>query len=179
MLRQIDLNLWVAEQPQKFFGLEVGTRMTIIRLSNNLLILISPIKIDSQLQQQLDNLGEVKYIIAPNLFHYLYIAECQKIHPDAQTIAPPELTHKIPNLKIDRVFTQDAIAFNSEVEYTLLAGFQTFVLPKIRTVNEVVFYHPLTKTLIITDSAFNLDNSLPLTTQIVGRLIGSYGIGYG
>lgn len=89
---------------------------------------------------------------------------------------PPELAHKIPNLKIDRVFTQDAIAFNSEVEYTLLAGFQTFVLPKIRTVNEVVFYHPLTKTLIITDSAFNLDNSLPLTTQIVGRLIGSYGI---
>lgn len=88
MLRQIDLNLWVAEQPQKFFGLQVGTRMTIIRLSDSLLILISPIKIDSQLQQQLDNLGEVKYIIAPNLFHYLYIAECQKIYPDAQTFAP-------------------------------------------------------------------------------------------
>ncbi|MEM7762100.1 MAG: hypothetical protein AAF298_28885 [Cyanobacteria bacterium P01_A01_bin.40] len=48
------------------------------------------------------------------------------------------------------------------------------ILPKIRDVNEIVFYHPQTKSLIITDSAFNLDDSFPLATQIVGRLMGSY-----
>lgn len=53
MLRKIDHNLWVAEQPLKFMGLEVGTRMTVIRLSNNLILLISPIKINSKLKQQL------------------------------------------------------------------------------------------------------------------------------
>ncbi|AFY94341.1 hypothetical protein [Chamaesiphon minutus] len=32
MLREIDFNLWVVEKPFKYFGLEVGTRMTIGRL---------------------------------------------------------------------------------------------------------------------------------------------------
>lgn len=50
MLRQIDRHLWVAEQPFKFLGLEVGTRLTVIKLSDNSLVLISPIKIDSQEQ---------------------------------------------------------------------------------------------------------------------------------
>lgn len=174
MLRKIDHNLWVAEQEQKFMGLEVGTRMTVVRLSNKSILLISPIRIDVKLKQQLDELGEVKYLIAPNLFHYSYIAECQKIYADAQTISPPGLTNKNPDLKIDIVFTEDAIAFNSELEYLHLAGFQIFVVPKIRAANEIVFYHPQTKTLIITDSAFNLDNSFPIATQIVGRLMGSY-----
>ncbi|MEM7762101.1 MAG: hypothetical protein AAF298_28890, partial [Cyanobacteria bacterium P01_A01_bin.40] len=54
-------------------------------------------------------------------FHYLYVAECQKIYPNALTIVPPELTNKNPALRIDKVFTQDAIAFNSELEYTLFS----------------------------------------------------------
>ena len=59
MLRQIDRNLWVVEQPQKFLGLEVGTRMTIIRRPDNSLVLISAIKIDSELDRQLKALGTV------------------------------------------------------------------------------------------------------------------------
>jgi hypothetical protein len=45
MLREIDKNLWVSEQKFQFLGLEVGTRMTVIRLSNGELIAISPIDI--------------------------------------------------------------------------------------------------------------------------------------
>lgn len=174
MLRQIDDNLWVAEQPLKFLGLEVGTRMTVIRLSDNSLILISPIKIDSQTTQQLDSLGIVKYLVAPNLFHYLYLAHCQQIYPQAEIISPPGLSHKQPDLKLGRVLTQDQIEFNGELEYSFLEGFQAFVPPKIAIVNEVVFYHPGSKTLIITDSAFNFDNSFPTITQLAARVIGSY-----
>ena len=57
------------KQPQRFMGLEVGTRMTVIRLRDNSLILISPLKITSDIEEELDELGEVKYLIAPNLFH--------------------------------------------------------------------------------------------------------------
>ena len=72
MLRQLDNNLWVAEQPLKFMGLPVGTRMTVIRLADNSLLLISPIEITPKIKQQLISLGTVKYLIAPNLFHHLY-----------------------------------------------------------------------------------------------------------
>lgn len=73
MLRPIDRHLWVAEQPQKFWGLSVGTRMTVILLSQGSLLLISPIKIDLETKAQLDSIGQVEFIIAPNLFHHLNI----------------------------------------------------------------------------------------------------------
>lgn len=174
MLQQIDNNLWTAEQPLKFMGLSVGTRMTVIRLKDNSLLLISPIKINSKLKRHLDNLGTVKYLIAPNLFHYLYLAECQEIYPKAKVYAPPGLENKQRSLKIDQTFIQDDIQFDTELEYTLFSGFQVFIVPQVKTVNEIVFYHPSTKTLIITDSAFNFDNTFPFVTQLAARVIGSY-----
>ena len=168
MLRQIDRHLWVAEQPLKFFGLEVGTRMTVIKLSDDSIVLISPIEIDLEIQQQLGNIGTVRYIIAPNLFHYLYLAQ-------AQTIAPPGLADKQPDLKIDRVFTQDPVEFDSELEFVWFEGFRVLIPPQIKTLNEIVFYHLASKTLIITDSAFNFDRSFPLVTQLAARVLGSYG----
>ena len=173
---EIDRQLWIAQQPQRFLGLEVGTRMTVIKLEDDSLVLISPIEINSELQQQLDKLGKVKYLVAPNLFHYLYLASAQQLYPDAAIFAPPGLNIKQPSLKIDRVFTQDAIEFAIELEYTLLTGFQVFVPPKISLVNEIVFYHPHSKTLIITDSAFNFDRTFPTITQLAARIIGSYGV---
>ena len=49
-------DIWIAFQPQKFFGLEVGTRMTIIRLSSGELILISPIQMEEGDRKQLEQL---------------------------------------------------------------------------------------------------------------------------
>jgi hypothetical protein len=33
-LRKLALDIWVGEQPQRFLGAELGTRMTVIRLAN-------------------------------------------------------------------------------------------------------------------------------------------------
>lgn len=33
MLRALDRDLWVAEQPLRYFGLSIGTRMTVVRLA--------------------------------------------------------------------------------------------------------------------------------------------------
>ena len=175
-MQPVDNNIWVVEQPLKFMGLSVRTRMTVIRLIDNCLLLISPIHITKEIKQQLDSLGKVKYLIAPNLFHYLYLTESQKIYPKAEVVAPPQLEKKLPNLKIDRVFMQDEIDFNFELEYFLFKEFQVLIGTKIKTVNEIVFYHPSSKTLIITDSAFNFDDTFPLVTQLAARILGSYKI---
>ena len=174
MLKPIDSGIWVAEQPLKFFGLEVGTRMTVIARSDNSLLLISPIKIDAALKQQLDSLGKVKYIIAPNLFHHLYLESTQQMYPRAEIIAPVGIETKQPNIKIAKTFEQDKIDFNNELKYIPFTGFQAFVPPKIVTVNEIVFFHPQSKTLILTDSAFNFERNFPLSTRLAARLIGGY-----
>ena len=174
MLKQIACHLWVAEQPFKFLGLEVGTRMTVISQTDNSLLIISPIQIDSTLKQQLDSLGTVKYIIAPNLFHHLFLASCQQLYPNAKIIAPPGIKTKQPNLEIALTFGQDYIDFKGELEYIPFHGFQAFIPPQIVRVNEIVFFHLDSKTLIITDSAFNFGDNFPLTTQLAAKIIGSY-----
>ena len=49
-LRRLATDLWVAERPQRFFGLEVGTRMTVIRLADGSLLLHSPVVLDPALR---------------------------------------------------------------------------------------------------------------------------------
>lgn len=73
MLKAIDTDLWVAEQPLKYFGLEVGTRMTVIRLTSGKLMVISPIEMDDATINELNQLGEVIYIVAPNFIIYLLL----------------------------------------------------------------------------------------------------------
>ena len=48
------------------------------------------------------------------------------------------------------------------------------MITKAATLNEVVFYHRASKTLILTDTAFNFDRSFPWLTQLGAKLMGSY-----
>ena len=40
MLRELGPAIWVEERPQAFYGLEVGTRMTVMRLDDGSLLLL-------------------------------------------------------------------------------------------------------------------------------------------
>ncbi|PSB60686.1 hypothetical protein C7B79_24845, partial [Chroococcidiopsis cubana CCALA 043] len=79
MLREIDRNIWVGERQLKFLGLEVGTRMTVIRLDNGELIIISPSDVDETIIQQINALGHVTTIIAPNCYHHLFLNNFKSI----------------------------------------------------------------------------------------------------
>jgi hypothetical protein len=174
MLKNLDRNLWVAEQPLKFWGVEVGTRMTIIRLTNGELIAISPIDCDRQTINQINELGSVTVIIAPNLYHHLFVAEFKAIYPEAQICAAPDLGFKRPDLPIDKTLTDGSIGLGDEIEHLFFEGFNFFDLPKISSLNEVVFFHRASQTLILTDTAYHFDRSFPWITQLSFRILGGY-----
>ena len=48
----------------------------------------------------LDRLGPVTHIVAPNAFHHLFAAERKAAHPDAVLHAPEALRRKRPDLAI-------------------------------------------------------------------------------
>ena len=52
MLRQLDRDLWVAEQPLRFVGLEIGARMTVVRLPDGRLVVHSPIGYTDELGRE-------------------------------------------------------------------------------------------------------------------------------
>ncbi|MEM7556358.1 MAG: DUF4336 domain-containing protein [Cyanobacteria bacterium P01_A01_bin.84] len=174
MLIEIDNKIWVAEQPLKFFGLEVGARMTLIRLRNDEIVVISPINLDDITINQINNIGNVTNIIAPNLFHYTFINNCKNLYPHAKLWAVPGLKAKQPEILVDETINIEENNLFNEIEYILIDGFQVFLGTEISLVNECVFFHPDSKSLILTDTAFNFDDSFPLITQFTARIIGSY-----
>ena len=167
-LREIAPDLWVAERPQRFFGLEVGTRMTVIRLAGGRLLLHSPVALDDGLRRELDALGRVSFVVAPNRVHHLYAGKVAETYPEARLWVAPGLPRKRPDLAFAGVLGDEAPEeWRAEVEQVFFRG-RPYE-------NEVVFFHRPSRTLIICDIAFNFGPGAATPTRLLMRLIRSYG----
>ncbi|MEL7316773.1 MAG: DUF4336 domain-containing protein, partial [Cyanobacteria bacterium J06559_3] len=133
-------NLWITSQPLRFLGLEVGTRMTIVCLSNGDLVLLSPISLRASDRPILDELGTVRHIIAPNLFHHLFVNQAQALYPEAKVWGVEGLTEKRPDLKLDALLNQTG-TFADELDYLPFEGFEAILPRGIVQANETVFHH--------------------------------------
>jgi hypothetical protein len=77
-LTQLAADLWTVEHDQTLPGrFHMPTRMTVVRLHDHALWLHSPIPIGDSLADELEALGEVQYLVAPNRLHHLYLPRAQ------------------------------------------------------------------------------------------------------
>ena len=177
-LQQVAENLWVVGQPMQFLGLEIGTRMTVVRLSHPAdqpgeLVLISPVRLAEADKAKLDELGTVAHIIAPNLFHHLFMEQAQQLYPQAKCWGVAELAQKRSGLKLDGLLDQPG-SLGEALSYLPVQGFAALLPQGICQVNETVFCHHPSRTLIVTDLAFNFDSASSLGTRFAARVLGSY-----
>jgi uncharacterized protein DUF4336 len=149
LLRPLGPNLWVVDRTMRNGPFEFGVRMSVIRLRNGGLVLHSPVALDQALRAELDALGPVRGAIAPDMAHHLFVADYQTGYPDAELFAAPGLPRKRPDLKFAAELSDEAPAlWAAELEQHLVRG-----APQA---NEVVFFHPESRTAIFTDLVFNL-----------------------
>ncbi|MEM8715190.1 MAG: DUF4336 domain-containing protein [Cyanobacteria bacterium P01_G01_bin.4] len=174
MLEQIDEDVWVAEQPLRYFGVSIRTRMTVLRVASDELAIISPIRLDQDCRHKLDALGAVKHIIAPNLYHYFFVSECKQQYPIATVWAAPGLKSKCPQLPIDRTISEDIGRQLNDIQAVFWDGFRTLTPKGAEYLNEYVFLHVPSRTLILTDAAFNFDRSFPPLTQFAMQVLGNF-----
>ncbi len=168
MLDQLDDNLWIAERPQAFYGLEVGTRMTVIRLADASLLLHSPVLLDAGLRRELDTIGRVRFVVAPNRVHHLYAGKVAEAYPQARLWIAPGLAAKRPDLAFVAVLGDQAPAeWKDEVEQVFFRG-RPYE-------NEVVFFHRASRTLLLCDLAFNFGPRAAAPTRLLMKLLRSYG----
>lgn len=161
-------NIWTAVRPQTFFGLEVGARMTVMRLADGSLLLHSPLPLDADLRRELDALGRVRYAVAPNRVHHLYAGKVADAYPEARLWIGPGLEKKRPDLEFVAILGDEAPAeWRDEVGQVFFAG-RPYE-------NEVVFFHRPSRTLILCDLAFNFGPSTAWPTRLLMTLIRSYG----
>jgi hypothetical protein len=161
-------DLWVAERPQSFYGLPVGTRMTVIRLSGGRLLLHSPVDLDPGLRAELDALGRVCYAVAPNRLHHLHAGEVAAFYPGTRLWVAPGLARKRPDLAFVAVLGDEPPEeWRDEVGQVFFRG-RPYE-------NEVVFLHRASRTLLLCDLAFNFGPRAALRTRLLMRLLRSYG----
>jgi hypothetical protein len=167
-LKPLSKDIWIAERSQSFYGLPVGTRMTVMRLPGERLLLHSPVALDPKLRAELDAIGRVSYVVAPNRVHHLYAGDVAKAYPEARLWIAPGLERKRPDLEFVAILDDE-----SPEEWREEVG-QTFVRGRPYE-NEIVFFHRSSRTLILCDLAFNFGPRAAVSTRFLMKLIRSYG----
>lgn len=167
-MKQLDDGLWIADQSLRVAGVDLGARMTVVRLADGSLVLHSPIRPTKDLIDEVGALGRVAAIVAPNRFHHMFAAPWQEAFPGTPLFVAPGLETKRADLAIKGVLSDTP-------EPTWQGSLEQAVLHGIPLTNEVVFFHRASRTLIVTDLAFHIGPDHPALTRLLFRLSGAYG----
>ena len=84
-----------------YFGFPYPTRMVVVRLSDGDLFVWSPIPLSPPMRREVDKLGPVRHLVAPNLLHHLFLAEWKSAYPEARLYAAPGLRRRRGDLTFD------------------------------------------------------------------------------
>jgi len=164
ILNKVAENIWTTEgDVVSFYGLPYPTRMTVIRLSNDDLWIHSPVKISNNLIDVILELGEVKYLIAPNNLHHLFLADWVKRFPNAFCYSSPGLVKKRKDITFSKELgMQSEEEWSPEIDQTIFKG---------SPFKEVVFFHRNSKTVIFADL---IENFKPEFFNGWQRMVGKF-----
>ncbi|MEP2830615.1 DUF4336 domain-containing protein [Parvibaculum sp.] len=145
MLQQFGDEIWIADGPgiEAIMGFRYPLRMAVMRLADGSLFVWSPIELTGALHAQLDALGPVRHIVAPNTLHHLYIPEWKSAWPEARLHAAPGLSEKRKDIAFDEIL--------GDTPSTGWAGEIDQVVMKNAIADEVVFFHVKSGTVLFTD----------------------------
>jgi Domain of unknown function (DUF4336) len=145
MLKPFGDEVWIADGPDVVIvGFHYPTRMAVVRLSDGRLFIWSPIQLSEILRAEVDALGQVRHIIAPNSLHHLFLPEWKNAYPGAKVDAPPGLRKKRKDIVFDADLENAPDPdWASDIDQVLMQG------NLITT--EVVFFHVKSGTVLFTD----------------------------
>ncbi|WP_240503695.1 MULTISPECIES: DUF4336 domain-containing protein [Pseudoalteromonas] len=117
-------NIWVFDgESVCYFSLPHATRMTIVRFDDNSLWLHSPIKLTDALIHEVSSLGKVKYLIAPNELHHLFLYDWQIQFPEAALMGTAQVVRKRHDLEFNAVLSADfSPSWPPDIDYLLFTG---------------------------------------------------------
>lgn len=144
-LQKIDNDIWIVDGDSvPWFGFPYTTRMTIVRLKGGKLWVHSPGKIVDEMMDEINALGQVSYLVSPNKIHHLFIGDWIKAYPKALSYASPGLKEKRTDISFDNDLTDaPEQEWQDEIDQLIFKGSSAM--------EEVVFFHKKSKTLVLTD----------------------------
>lgn len=151
-LKPIAKDIWGHEADIKLpLGMRMPGRATIMRVgTSGALAIYSPLPIDDDMGKKIDALGDVRYLIAPNMVHWMYLGAAKKRYPKAKAFGPAGLEKKLKgSVELEVLPPSGHIKeVGEELRLALVAG-----SPKM---NEHLILHQPSSSLVVGDLLFNI-----------------------
>ncbi|KAK3311828.1 hypothetical protein B0H66DRAFT_545131 [Apodospora peruviana] len=168
VIRNITPNIVTFSVPFSRFGrLPVGGRGTLVRLTSGALAVFSPVALTPEAKAKVAELGgNVRYIVAPDIEHHIFVTEWAQAYPDAVLVGPEGLPEKRAKMSLSpenknvgkepfaAVFTAKnkrdikiAPDFDADFEYEFFDSHPN---------KELAFFYKPDRVLIQADLLFNL-----------------------
>ena len=166
VIRDVTPRITTLSVPFLRFGLlKVGGRATLVKMATGSLAVFSPVALTPDVKAKVASMGTVKYIVAPDFEHHIFLKPWSLEYPQAEVIGMdglPEKREADPDTKgtqFSHVFTPSnkrdmriSPEFDEEFDYEYIHSHQN---------KELVFLHKPSRTMIEADVIFNL----PATEQ--------------
>lgn len=138
-------NIWTVDgSTVSIGGFHYPTRMAVMKLADGGLFIWSPVAVSEDLRPQLSAIGEVRFIVAPNSLHHLFLKDWQSAYPNARLYAAPGLRTRRADIDFNEDLDEKpAPGWASEIDQVLMHG------NLITT--EAVFFHRTSGTVLFTD----------------------------
>jgi len=157
IIREVTTNVWTFSKPFARFGwLPIGGRSTAIKLESGEVWVLVSTPLTAETKTKLGELGDVKYLIAPDAVHSLYIGEFQEAYPEAKCIGVEPLGEKKKTIKWAGLYGRDP----PDTKYGFEPEIQACYFPAHPN-KDVAFLHAPSKSVLEADLLFNL----PATEQ--------------
>lgn len=152
MLDAFGPGIWLASgDTVAVMGFRYPTRMAVIRLDDGGLLLWSPVTLSAALLAQVEELGTVRHIVAPNHLHHLSLPDWISAFPDAQVHGAPGLAAKRPDIRFDTILDHKAPSpWFDTLDVVLIEG-------NVIT-TEAIFLHRASATVLICDLLQQFDD---------------------
>ena len=168
LLRPLGPDLWTCAVPYWAMGLPLGRQLVAVRLPGGGLWVHSPVPMDPALRAELAKLGPVRHVVAPNLWHDECLREFQAEQPDALFHAAPGLAARKRDVRFGAELSDAPHPDWADViDQHLVRG--------MPAMNEVVFFHRPSRSLILADLAFNFGPDGPWWFAALMRASNAWG----
>lgn len=152
VLQPLGPDLWEVTADAPLGALRSPVRSVIARLPEGLWV-HSPIPLTPALADAVEAVGPIAHLVSPNHSHYLFLPEWQQRFPDARVWRPQMLN------------TSEA----------LFEGIDQQTIHGVPKMEECVFLHRASKTLIVTDLFLNVRTHPNWMTRAAFGMLGAYG----
>ncbi|RQG99987.1 DUF4336 domain-containing protein [Natrarchaeobius oligotrophus] len=163
MLTRRGERFWTYEEPLRFFGVELGRITSVMKLSSGELFVQSPAELTPDLKAALDEIGDVRFVAATSKLHgHLYMEQYRDAYPNVELLAAPGLAARRTDLRFDHLLgeTPDP-RWSTDVDQVAIDGH--------RWLTEIAFFHRPSRTVVLGDLGFHIDERSPLKTRLVAR----------